>query len=492
MRTRWLVGLAAIAAVASGCVTVERVSTSGSGAEANGPTSQVAVSGDGRYVAFVSTATNLVSGVTDGKSHVYRKDRGTGAIVVADVDAHGAVSPGAFDPAISDDGTKVAFDTAAALTSADTNTTGDVYVRDLTTATTTLASLMPDGSQIPTTYPSGASQPAFDRTGTKLAFLVYTGTLPPRDRIEIRDLGASTTTQAVGDSQITKFHWSRDGKHLLADTGCFQIGGCFPHPFVVDLADAYAHTPGDWCQGGAGVGISDDGRFIAYSGGNSTGESCDRVPLLYDRNDGSEQALASWSSTPDQVLPLDLSGDGRFVLLAAPDTSLPGGTSGALGLFLLDRQTDHLERISANAAGATADPPGDPADATPRLTRDGRTVVFGHSATNLVGDDTNGVRDAFARVVPMPEIGAAVPPSLPRGASHATVTVSGKEFLPGVIAWATDGVTIHSATPNGAGTQLVLDVSVAANAPTGAHLVTVANPAAVGIAGTPCACLGVT
>ena len=72
------------------------------------------------------------------------------------------------------------------------------------------------------------------------------------------------------------------------------------------------------------------------------------------------------------------------------------------------------------------------------------------------------------------------------------MTISGYEFLPLVFVSLGDGVTVHSATPNANGTQLVLDVSVAANAATGGRVLTVANPATVGIEGNPCSCFSIT
>src|SRR3954469_20617369 len=89
MRVRWLVGLGLVVLVASGCVTVERVDTSSDGTATSAgvttfvsglPDSGSGISGDGRYVVFASTATDLVPGVADAKTHVYRKDRQTGAI----------------------------------------------------------------------------------------------------------------------------------------------------------------------------------------------------------------------------------------------------------------------------------------------------------------------------------------------------------------------------------------------------------------------------
>ena len=64
------------------CVTIDRVSTSSGGTNVNADTTAVVSSDSGRYVAFQTAATDVVSDVTNGQPHVYRKDRITGAVVL--------------------------------------------------------------------------------------------------------------------------------------------------------------------------------------------------------------------------------------------------------------------------------------------------------------------------------------------------------------------------------------------------------------------------
>ena len=118
---------------------VERVSVAGDGGQAAAGTSGAsAISADGRYVAFASTAPNLAAGDTNGVADVFVHDRGTGSTVRASVTASGgqasrasSLSPGG----LSADGQVVAFDTAAPLAVGDTGGI-DVYVRDLGAVTT--------------------------------------------------------------------------------------------------------------------------------------------------------------------------------------------------------------------------------------------------------------------------------------------------------------------------------------------------------------------
>ena len=130
--TSWS-ALVAAAVLTAGCVTIDRVSTNAVGDGANGGSTAVAVSGSGRYVAFQSRASNLVSDVTNGQPHVFRKDRATGAVV--NVDRRGtARAASATLGAISADGERVLFITSTPLVAADTNTVPDAYVRDVVAA----------------------------------------------------------------------------------------------------------------------------------------------------------------------------------------------------------------------------------------------------------------------------------------------------------------------------------------------------------------------
>ena len=217
MRRAWVVAVLVMLASA-GCATIDRVSTSTTGTQGDGDASRfvLAVSGTGRYVAFASVAKNLVPGGTDGQVHVYRKDRRTGRTLRVDFAANGASNPAAaYVGAISDDAHLVAFMTDAKLVAADTNFVTDVYVRNITLGTTVLASLMPNGSQIPTGFGAGAGQPKFDRNN-RLMFQVGAGTIPPRNRLELRDLAAGTTVSYLKYRDAT----DRFGVvYLLANTG---------------------------------------------------------------------------------------------------------------------------------------------------------------------------------------------------------------------------------------------------------------------------------
>ncbi|MGH8879055.1 MAG: hypothetical protein ACRD0P_17230, partial [Stackebrandtia sp.] len=111
-----------------------RVSVASDGSQASSFSGGPAVSADGRYVAFISLSENLVSGDTNGTTDVFVHDRRTGATSRVSVTSQGSqVNNGsnAFELAISADGRFVAFTSLASrLVPGDTNGTLDVFVHD--------------------------------------------------------------------------------------------------------------------------------------------------------------------------------------------------------------------------------------------------------------------------------------------------------------------------------------------------------------------------
>jgi hypothetical protein len=129
--------------------TTSRVSVGTGGGEGNGPSSDATISGGGRYVVFVSTASNLVSGDTNGSADVFVRDRQTHTTSRVSVGPKGVQGNGPSSaPVISGDGDIVAFDSSATnLVRGDTNGFDDVFVRHRTAHTTTRPSRSSTGQQ---------------------------------------------------------------------------------------------------------------------------------------------------------------------------------------------------------------------------------------------------------------------------------------------------------------------------------------------------------
>jgi Tol biopolymer transport system component len=200
-----------------GTATYTLVSSTAAGVQANAQSFYVALSADGSKVAFDSAATNLDSSDTDSRFDVYVKDVSTGGVSLVSTDGTaplGGEFPSISDdgtriafvsgghdegpiwvrntaagtstevtsaisaaPAISGDGTKVAFETSTALLPADTNSSVDVYVEDLASGTLSLASTGP------TAAPGGiiSELPSLSSDGRFVAFDSLGANLDPAD-----------------------------------------------------------------------------------------------------------------------------------------------------------------------------------------------------------------------------------------------------------------------------------------------------------------------
>ena len=188
--------------VASTTTVVSRA-TGAAGVKANGSTSKQSISADGRKVAMTSAATNLDPADADATTDVFVRDiaantttlasRASGA---AGVKANAAT--GFLGVAISDDGSKVTFDSNATnLDAADTDATVDAYMRDLATSTTILVGRATGAAGAKANAATGLSIISGD--GRSVAFGSNGTNLDPADTdsavdIFVRDVVANTTT----------------------------------------------------------------------------------------------------------------------------------------------------------------------------------------------------------------------------------------------------------------------------------------------------------
>jgi hypothetical protein len=128
-------------------MTIDRVSMSSSGQQANGGSYGGSVSADGRFVAFSSTASNLVLGDSNNVADIFVRDRLLAATERVSVASGGGEANSLSQrPSISADGRFVAFESRAALAGSDWNSqtatqAWDVFVFDRATNTTVRASV---------------------------------------------------------------------------------------------------------------------------------------------------------------------------------------------------------------------------------------------------------------------------------------------------------------------------------------------------------------
>lgn len=161
----------------TGAVTL--VSRAQDGGDANGSSFSAALSADGTKIAFLSQASNLVTGDTNGRGDIFVKDLTTGKTTLVSQAVDGSPGNGpSSNPAISGDGTKIAFSSSADnLVPGDGNGGEDIFVRDLNTGKTILASRAADGRQAS----GGVGIPSISDDGTKLVFSSNDDDLAPDD-----------------------------------------------------------------------------------------------------------------------------------------------------------------------------------------------------------------------------------------------------------------------------------------------------------------------
>lgn len=374
-------------AAAAGEGTVELVSrrdpaTVWSASAGGGDPEEIpAISADGRYVAFVSSAQNLVPGQEDRNSSredVFLFDRVADTVTLvsrATASATRTGNGGSFSPTLSADGRYVAFESVATDLVAGlslTAPTRNVFVFDRLTGIVSLVSRAASG-------PAGADRPCLSSSvsadGRYVTFLSEAGNLVP-------GMTASEEPQVFLHDRV-----SRETVLVSRPAAGGQSTALSDH-----------------------LSLSADGRYLAYRS-----EAEDLVPgqqssgwsqvYLYDRTTGTNTLVSHAPGLPARgatgaSFSPSLSADGRFVAFGSTSTELVAGandTNEQSDVFLFDRTTGEVRLISHAAAAPLVTANG--WSSTPRFSADGSTVIYGSDATDLVGGqiDGNGDLDLFAR-----------------------------------------------------------------------------------------------
>ncbi|MBZ0317275.1 MAG: hypothetical protein K8L91_12705 [Anaerolineae bacterium] len=350
--------------------TIHRVSISSGGAGGNHNSEIVAISGDGRYVAFESVASNLVSGDTNGQRDIFRRDRQTCTTMRVSVTNAGGQSSGGVStlPAVSGDGRYVAFtSTATNLVGGDTNNQEDVFVRDTVANTTIRVSISTGGTQAngPSSYPTISSDGryvAFESTASNLV----TGDNNGLSDIFVRDIVGNTTIRV----SVTNGGAQASG----GDSYDPAISGNGRYVAFATYADNLA----------SGDTNGDEDVYVRDLVGNTTF----RVSL----RDDEAQATGGISYNPA------ISYDGRYVAFGSNATNLYSPDSnGAYDVFLRDTVAGTTRLASVSLTGGTGAGPTLSNSTHATVSQDGRFVAFQSFANNLVANDTNGAREIFVR-----------------------------------------------------------------------------------------------
>jgi Tol biopolymer transport system component len=189
---------------------IRRASETQSGVGANGASRSPSLSPDGRFVVFESAATNLAPGDASGTVHIYLKTLSTGA--VTRLSQRGAVVADAdsFAPVVSPDGRKVAFRSLATnLTGQPTSGASQIYVRTLATGAVEVVSVDAAGDP-----GNGDSlQQVFSPDSRKLAFTSYATGLVPGDT----NASADVFVKTIGSPSIIRVSLDANGDQREGD-----------------------------------------------------------------------------------------------------------------------------------------------------------------------------------------------------------------------------------------------------------------------------------
>lgn len=347
----------------------ERINVSSTGEQANQNSGEPDMSANGRYVAFDSYASNLVSNDSNSDQDIFVRDRQLGTAERVSVATGGGEAHGFSDQAqISDDGRYVAFMSYAGdLVQGDNNGFEDIFVHDRTTNSTIRVSVASDGAPA-----NGLSRGAeFSSNGRVVSFRSLATNLVPND------------TNGQSDA--------------------------FVHDIVTGITERVSvATDGSEANEYSSAGlINTSGRFVAFSSWASNlvaGDTNGFVDcFVRDRDAGTTVRVSVASdgseSNGSQNFCDGISGDGRFVTFNSNANNLVNDdTNGLTDEFIHDRLTGKTERISVANSGDQATG-GNSGGGVPNA--DGRYVAFQSYATNLVpgysNDHANDRNDIFLR-----------------------------------------------------------------------------------------------
>lgn len=353
--------------VADACplLPLERINRTSAGGEIlDGFSDGVAISGDGRFIAFGSSSDSVVAGDGNMEADVFRHDRITGETVLVSVNLAGTGSGDGSSqmPGISRDGRYVTFDSRASdLVAGDTNATRDIFIRDVLDGITTRVSVDSAGME----GNSGAI--GVSATSADGRFVVFS---------------SQSTNLVAGDINAQQDIFVRD--LLMGTTDRVSVSGAG--------AEGDGHCVSPY--------ISPDGRFVVFSSQSTNlvaGDTNAAADLFVrDRMMGTT-AMASIpeggglanadTNQPSSWTPV-ISDDGRFVVFESGATNLVASdTNSASDVFVRDMMASTTTRVSIDSMGVE----GNATSGTVSISSDGEAVSFFTFATNLDGAMATGL-----------------------------------------------------------------------------------------------------
>lgn len=415
-----------------------------------------ALSAHGRYIAFISGADDLVPNDTNGCTDVFVRDLAFGTNILVSGGTNGVAADALSTEACMDgSGRYVAFtSTADNLVSNDTNQTFDVFIRDLVLGTTILGSVSSNGVSSGN-GPSGS--PLLSRNGRVLLFQSSATDLAPGTvkyhgpNLFLRDLG-SGATYALSSNSVSCSAMTPDGRFVAltwanpgtapqlglwdSQAGTFVYTNAIPGVFqlaispdgrmivyatnseleVLDWALNTNWTISPFVRGShPGLKFSSDGGLMAFSAPSGATLNAIRNVFVYDFQTLSRTLISrsvSGTAADGPSDSPDITPDGRFVAYRSLASNLvPGMTNSAASILLYDRSSGLTTLVSrSQASGSSANS----ISIAPIFSSNGRELAFQSWASDLVPNDFNQSQDLFAVNLLYADVGLVGP----SGAGH--------------------------------------------------------------------------
>jgi len=390
----------------------------------NGDSLPVDVSADGRYVVFESSASDLVTGDTNGVSDVFVRDLAAGSTILVSVNPDGVAGNGASrSAAMTPDGRYVVFVSAASdLVPNDTNRIPDVFARDLQTHTTALVSV---GARATANYPLGSSEaPQITPDGRYVAFQSTATNLvsaaPKGGDVYVRDLLAGSTIWASAGARsllVAAYHTSNaiccshrisaDGQYVayeaIPNVGTLTNGlvlRCNLSNGSTDLVDTNATAVISAFENWQGLDMTSEGKRIAYVADVGSPPGATTCVRLWDANTGNATLVSGDLSNNVPAYSIcdgpTFDPTGQLLAFVSSATSLSTNSLiGGIHLYLRDLSAGTITLLNADTNGV-----GSPISsaALPRFGANGALVGFDAADANFVPDDRNRETDVFVRV----------------------------------------------------------------------------------------------
>lgn len=342
--------------------SIQRVSVTNSGGQSNGSSLNSSISADGRYVCFSSSANNLVTGDTNAREDIFVRDLVAGTTERITVSTAGAQTSGqSVWGRISGNGRFVAFHSNATnLVAGDTNNQYDVFVRDLLLDTTERVSLTTTNGE----GNGGSSGATISDDGQRVAFWSTASNLVPDDSngvldAFVRDRQAGTTTAVsvtnsgvIGNGRTERPMISGNGRYVVFASIATNLVSPDTNPsgdiFVRDLDLSKTSRVSVSATGVQAnlecnqPSISTDGRMIAFGSAAKnlvpSDTSLGFQVLIKDRLTGhlSRISQSSGGIAADQGAQAPMmNADGKFVSFESHATNLVvGDTNEAEDVFV--------------------------------------------------------------------------------------------------------------------------------------------------------------